>query len=282
MEHWVGTRNCSICWERVLNKAQPPSSIWPNILWSRRDRKEIPSTVNKNDIICWTVQSATGKQTGEQVTGVGVPGGRLRWVERLVREGLIAEVTFEQRPEWTKGESHGAIWERAFQAEGAAHAKALRREHECVQGMVGRVVRMEWVMGRGWGVRQQVRSRRAWGPSEDFAFILSEMGTTGRLWAEGRELTEGNGLREATSRSRGPERRWLPWSKQEIMVDVTWVVTLGVGQQGIRSWRLFESQVDNMWVGCWRWGSNRNQGWCQALWPRYDQEPRATRSPGNL
>ena len=42
-----------------------------------------------------------------------------------------------------KGEGHAAIWERAFQAEGTARAKALMWEHGCVQGMVGRVVRLE-------------------------------------------------------------------------------------------------------------------------------------------
>ena len=48
-----------------------------------------------------------------------------------------------------KGRESCAIWERAFQADGAAQEKALTWEHGCVQAMVGRVVRMEWVRGRG-------------------------------------------------------------------------------------------------------------------------------------
>lgn len=47
-------------------------------------------------------------------------------LEEMWREDLPVEVMLEQRPEWRKGVSNVANWERAFQAEGRTSEICLR------------------------------------------------------------------------------------------------------------------------------------------------------------
>lgn len=56
--------------------------------------------------------------------------GRRQVLNRVVREGLMEEVMFKQRPEGMKKLNHVDIWRRIFQAERTS-AKALGQGNAC-------------------------------------------------------------------------------------------------------------------------------------------------------